>query len=96
MFSMKVGIPKETFLGEQRVSVSPEGVQKLVKLGYEVKVENNAGKLSDFTNEMYEKKGAKIVPHSGVFDSDIVLKVRGPEREEVGLFNKKSTLISIL
>ena len=35
------------------MAISPEGVKKLVKLGYKVKVEKGSGKESDFTDEMY-------------------------------------------
>lgn len=38
-----IGVPKEIIKGENRVSVSPEGVQKLVKMGYKVNVEKDAG-----------------------------------------------------
>lgn len=33
-FSKTIGVPKETFPNEKRVSISPEGVSKLTKLGY--------------------------------------------------------------
>lgn len=53
-FSKIVGIPKESYKGEKRVAVSPEGVKKLIKLGYQVKVQKDCGENADFTNEMYE------------------------------------------
>lgn len=53
-FSKIVGVPKETYPEERRVSISPEGVTKLTKLGYEVHVERDSGVLADFSNELYE------------------------------------------
>ena len=39
---MKVGIPKEIYPQERRVAATPDTVQKIVKLGYEVVVEAGA------------------------------------------------------
>ena len=40
---MLVGIPREITPGERRVSATPDTVQRLVKLGFEVVVEAGAG-----------------------------------------------------
>lgn len=94
--SLKVGVPKEIIQGERRVSVSPEGVEKLVKMGYEVNVEDNAGQEAEFTNSMYQDKGAKIVKNNDVLKSDIILKVRPPVDQEISKLNSKQTLISFM
>ena len=54
---MIIGVPKEIKVNESRVSLVPSGVEELVKLGHKVFVENNAGKGSGFTNEMYQNCG---------------------------------------
>lgn len=72
---LTIGIPKETFALEKRVAASPESVQRLVKPGFNVVVESNAGAHSYFSNADYEAAGAKIVD-SVYKDSDIVMKVR--------------------
>ena len=94
--SMVVGVPKEIFQGEKRVSISPEGTKKLINMGYEVSVEKDAGLDAEFTNEMYEKNGAKIVDKDSVFNSDLLMKVRAPELSEVDLMKKDQTLFSFL
>ena len=40
---MKIGIPKEIKTNENRVSLTPAGVEELVSHGHTVMVETNAG-----------------------------------------------------
>jgi NAD(P) transhydrogenase subunit alpha len=40
---MKVGVLKETFPGEKRVALSPDGIKKITDAGAEVLVEKGAG-----------------------------------------------------
>ncbi len=75
---MKIGVTRETFPGERRVSVIPGMVPSLVKAGAEVLVESGAGQYAGFPDSLYTNKGAKIVEkRSDVFaESDVVLQVR--------------------
>ncbi|KGP63176.1 NAD(P) transhydrogenase subunit alpha [Legionella norrlandica] len=45
---------------ETRIAITPNSVKQYLKLGYEVGIEKNAGLASGFTNEEFEKAGAKI------------------------------------
>ena len=58
---MLIGIPKEIKNNENRVGLTPAGVQSLVKKGHQVLVETNAGLGSGFGDEDYAKQGATIV-----------------------------------
>ena len=58
---MLIGIPKEIKNNENRVGLTPAGVQSLVKKGHQVLVETNAGLGSGFADEDYVKQGATIV-----------------------------------
>jgi NAD(P) transhydrogenase subunit alpha len=51
---MIIGIPKEIMHGENRVSATPETVEKLVKDGATVLVEKSAGEGSFFSDEQYK------------------------------------------
>jgi len=73
---MKVGIPKETFPGENRIALVPDLVKILSKKGATVLIESGAGTKAGFPDERFSEKGAKIVERKEVFDSDIVLQVR--------------------
>lgn len=93
-----IGVPKETAPGEKRVATVPEVVEKLVKLGFAVKVESGAGNAANFSDETYQAAGAEIVQTAGELwsGSDIVFKVRGPSNEEVGLLRDGGTLVSFI
>lgn len=75
---MKVGIPKETVPGEQRVAVVPASVPALVKAGLEVLVEAGAGEAALCRDRDYEEAGARVVadPVEVFGQADVILKVQ--------------------
>jgi NAD(P) transhydrogenase subunit alpha len=100
---MRIGVPKEVHAGEKRVATVPEVAEKLIKLGFSVTVESGAGIGSNFTDEAYRAVGCEIADRANVWsDSDIVLKVRGPESHpeqdinEVASLREGSSLISFI
>ena len=64
---MKVGVPKEVRRGERRVAATPETVGRLVKLGFEVLVEKDAGAAASFRDSDYVAQGAAITAVTGSF-----------------------------
>jgi NAD(P) transhydrogenase subunit alpha len=85
---MKVGVPKEVRRGERRVAVTPETVARLLKLGFEVTVEKDAGAGASFRDADYVAQGARIAESSAAVwqDVDLVLKVQPPEHHpELGV-----------
>lgn len=77
---MTIGVPRETFLNEKRVAISPAVTSNFIKKGFNVLVEENAGVLSKFPNEQYAAAGATLVNSKSVYtSSDILLKVRAPD-----------------
>jgi alanine dehydrogenase len=71
---LTIGIPKETFPLERRVAATPESVARLVKPGFKVVLEADAGLASNYANADYEVAGATLVPN--VWEAaDIVIKV---------------------
>ncbi|MBL4888967.1 MAG: Re/Si-specific NAD(P)(+) transhydrogenase subunit alpha [Candidatus Lindowbacteria bacterium] len=95
---MIIGFPKETLDGEQRVSLVPESIAKLVKAGYEVRFEAGAGLEAGFYDEDYEKKGATSVADVSKIwaDSDIILKVNAPSAEEAKSIKESAVLIGTI
>jgi NAD(P) transhydrogenase subunit alpha len=95
---MRIGIPKESFAGERRVAATPTTVGKLRDLGFEVSVESGAGTLAAFLDSAYEEAGATIESDGEALwsGSDLVLKVRGPEGDEIDKLPEGSSLISFL
>ncbi len=97
---MKIGIPRETLDGENRVAATPETVKQMLKLGFTVVVESNAGKRANFSDHTYTEVGAEISESVQVWGADIVLKVNAPIKndtiDEIALLNDGSTLISFI
>lgn len=91
-----IGVPKETFLGEKRVGLAPAATAVLIKKGFNVNIQENAGLDAKIPNDEFVEAGAKIVSGDQVFKSDLVLKVRQPSPEEVQKFREQGTLFSYL
>ena len=43
---MRIGIPKESLIGETRVAATPKTIDQLKKLGFDVAIESGAGEQS--------------------------------------------------
>ena len=95
---MKVGVPTEIKKDEYRVSMTPAGVRELKERGHEVLVQSGAGEGSTIADSEYEAQGARILPDAGaVFDeAELVLGVKEPQPEEVGLLRPEHTLFTYL
>jgi NAD(P) transhydrogenase len=97
--SLTVGVPREIYPGERRVSLTPQNAALLRKKGFsKVLVENNAGAQAQFLDEQYAAAGATLVSREELFrTSDIMLKVRPPlHGQEAEQIREGSTVISFL
>ena len=98
---MIVGITKETFPGERRVSLVPAVLPSLTKASLDVLVESSAGQSAGFPDEAYVEKGARIAAsRAQVFaEAEVVLQVRTPGaggesgQEDLSLLKQDQTLI---
>ena len=93
---MLVAVVKELKQGEGRVACTPENVRKLTDAGHKVIVEKNAGIGSGFSDDMYEKEGAKIVTHEQAWEADLVIKVKEPHTSEYQYFKKDQIIWGFL
>tara|TARA_R110002096_G_scaffold7102_4_gene31485 strand:- start:8244 stop:9812 length:1569 start_codon:yes stop_codon:yes gene_type:complete len=93
---MRIGTPKEIFLGENRVAMTPESALQLQKLGYECVIEKGAGVAARFSDQDYKDAGVKVVATAAALykESDVVAKVRPPEDVEIKRLKQGQTLIS--
>ena len=66
--------------GEPRVALTPENAAKLAKLGLEIFVESGLGSALGWTDEDYQRAGAKIAKDSseGISSAGIVVRVSRP------------------
>ncbi|QJC32766.1 Re/Si-specific NAD(P)(+) transhydrogenase subunit alpha [Enterobacteriaceae endosymbiont of Donacia semicuprea] len=93
---MIIGIPKEKFLKEKRIAITPLNIKKLIKLGFEVYIENGAGNLSNFEDKDFISEGAKIVKNIKIWDANIIIKIHPLDEKESQLIKKNSILISFI
>ena len=93
---MKIGVPKEIKNNENRVGATPAGVSELVRHGHEVYVQHTAGEGSGFSDEEYEKAGAKILPTiEDVYAiGEMIIKVKEPIEPEYKLVRKGQVLFT--
>ncbi|MGK2963380.1 MAG: Re/Si-specific NAD(P)(+) transhydrogenase subunit alpha [Gemmatimonadaceae bacterium] len=95
---MRVAVPAEVVAGEKRVSLVPEVIPQLLRLGHSVAVEAGAGARAGFTDEAYVAAGATISPTArATYDgADLVLKVQRPTPEEIDMMQSGTALIGLL
>ncbi|MCF8010713.1 MAG: alanine dehydrogenase [Clostridiales bacterium] len=94
---MIIGVPKEIKSCENRVAITPAGVQALFRRGHEIQIESGAGVDCGIANQDYQAAGAKMVPKKEVFNnSELIVKVKEPLSEEFDLFKEGQKLFTYL
>ena len=95
---MLIGVPRENSPGERRAALVPVTIKKLVAAGFEVVVESGTGIPAGFPDAAYTDAGASITAdrQSLLGTADIVLRVRKPAPEEVGLLKPGCVHVSFL
>jgi len=93
---LKIGAPKESFAGENRVAMTPNSAVQLQKLGYECLIESGAGTGARFSDADYKAVGVEVVKTAAALwkAADIVAKVRQPDEAELKRLRKGQTLVS--
>ncbi len=92
-----IGIPKEYYAQEKRVSLTPDAVSALTTHGHRVVIETGAGDGSNFSDVDYSEAGAKIsYDVKEAFACEIVLKVEPPSHKEIEMMHPQSVLFSAL
>jgi NAD(P) transhydrogenase subunit alpha len=95
---MKIVALKETHTGEKRVSLIPEHIARLVKIGAQISVETGIGQTLNISDNEYETAGASLeTDRQHLFQTaDMVLRIRKPTLEEVGLLKAGNIYVSLL
>ncbi|TMN22914.1 alanine dehydrogenase [Lentibacillus cibarius] len=95
---MIIGVPKEIKNNENRVAITPAGVDNLVNAGHTVLVETNAGVGSSFTDDEYKSAGAEISGSaSDVWGkANMIMKVKEPLPSEYDYFREGLILFTYL
>ncbi|WP_456424201.1 Re/Si-specific NAD(P)(+) transhydrogenase subunit alpha [Lutibacter sp.] len=94
---MKIGVLKETKVGEKRVAISPNIAKKLIDKGFEILIEEDAGLASSFKNSDYEAVGASVEKKGVVFkNATVLIKINPFDKEDLKLVDKGHILMSQL
>ena len=76
---MRIGVPCEP-ADQPRAAASPQTVERMIRLGYEVLVESGAGARAQFPDEAYEAAGARLAGGARVWGCEVVVSARPPPR----------------
>jgi alanine dehydrogenase len=96
--AMIIGILKEIKTEENRVCMTPAGVEVMITNGHKVLVEKGAGSGSGFEDSAYLKSGAEIIATSReIFEkSDMVMHVKEPLPAEYDLIRQGQIVFTYL
>ena len=93
--SFSIGIIKESDTNENRIPLSPLGVELLIDEGFHVFVERGAGDGANFSDVQYSEVGAQIVDtKKELFQADILLKISRFTDKEIELLKKDQLIFS--
>jgi len=89
---------KETVKGERRVALTPQAVEKLVRLGASVTVEAGIGGTLRVADDAYVKAGAELTTAraAALATADALVALNGPTREILAGLREGAITISFL
>ena len=94
---MRVGSPKEIKNNENRIGLTPDSAKVLIDDGHEVFIETGAGEGIGCLDSFYEEVGADIVSLEDLYkNSELIIKVKEPTRQEHKFLNSNHTLFTYL
>ncbi|MFZ9977939.1 MAG: alanine dehydrogenase [Candidatus Kapaibacteriota bacterium] len=93
---MIIGVPREIKPNENRVALTPGGAELLIANKHTVIIEKDAGVGSGFSDEMYIRAGAKIIPTAAEVygQAEMIMKVKEPIAPEYGLIKENQVLFT--
>ena len=95
---MIIGVPKEIKEQEDRIAVTPAGVDGFVRAGHKVYVEKGAGLGAGFPDEDFTALGAEVLPEASMVweKSDMIMKVKEPLKSEYKYFREGLIIFTYL
>ncbi len=95
---MRIGVPREIKVLENRVGLTPESVREVVVHGHDVVVEHDAGQGIGMTDDDYRRAGARVVGTArDVFDAaELIVKVKEPQAAERRMLKPGQVLFTYL
>lgn len=91
-----IGIPKDSSPHENRIPLTPQGVELLTENGHTVLFETGAGDRTHYFDRDFAECGARIVLRQEVYKADILLKISAPTNEEIDLLKDNQVIFSLI
>lgn len=91
-----IGIPKDSSNFENRIPLTPQGIELLSENGHTVYLESGAGDRSHYFDHDFSECGAIISKKAEVFTADIILKMSALTQEEIQLLKPNQVVFSLL
>ncbi|MBP2436960.1 alanine dehydrogenase [Microbacterium amylolyticum] len=95
---MRIAVPTEVKNNENRVGLTPAGVDLLVRSGHEVFVQSGAGEGSRIPDEEYAESGATLLPDAASTwaAAELLIKVKEPVASEYDFLRRDLVLFTYL
>ena len=93
---LHIGILAESDPCEDRVALTPETVEALVRQGHIVTVEKHAGARASYADMQYSEAGAYVVERSEAYRADIIFKINPPTISEIEKMKERQLVFSYL
>ncbi len=95
---MRIGVPKEIKVLENRVGLTPGSVREAIAHGHEVLVEHNAGQGIGMDDDAYRKAGARVVgtAQEVLAAAEMIVKVKEPQASERRMLRNGQILFTYL
>jgi H+-translocating NAD(P) transhydrogenase subunit alpha len=96
--AISIAVPKEVAVGERRVALVPEVVQKLVRSGLSVRVERSAGLRAGYPDEGYTAAGAELAADRGTLlaGANLVVRVGPPGADEIAATPAGAIVVALM
>ena len=93
---MRIGVPKEAKVHENRVGLTPDSVAELTASGADVTVQAGAGAGVGYSDDDYRRAGARIGSVDDAFAADLIVKVKEPLPHECERLGPQQMLFTYL
>ena len=93
-----IGVVRESALGESRVAIAPDVVQKLNKLGVQVVMQQGAGASAFLPDEKYKQDNVTLVENAAdvYAKANLFIRVQTPSLDEIAQMPEGSYLLGAL
>ncbi|MBE6476174.1 MAG: Re/Si-specific NAD(P)(+) transhydrogenase subunit alpha [Actinomyces succiniciruminis] len=92
---MRLGIPCQP-PDRSMTAATPQTVEQLIRLGYDVVVQRGAGAPAQFPDDAYEEAGAQLADRAETWGCNVVVTAYAPDDAELDLMHPGATLIGRL